>query len=162
MRRVSAAAAIVLTLCFTPEMAVATRAQEASAARAHKNRLMNTTLNVRDLAASLRFFTEGLGMRERGRHVPSKGVTEVSLGYGDEGNGALIMLAHREARTTPYERGEWGRLIFEVVDVRATVDRVVRAGGKLARGAADVASAPVVVAIVEDPDGHQFELVQFK
>ncbi len=125
-------------------------------------RLFITTLNVRDLSAALRFFTEGLGMRELGRHVPGKGVVEVSLGYGDEPARMGLMLLHREERTTPYERGEWGKVILEVKDLRATTESVARAGGTVVRPPREVASAPVLNAIVEDPDGHSFELVQFK
>jgi predicted enzyme related to lactoylglutathione lyase len=101
-------------------------------------------------------------MHERGRHIPADGVTEVSIGYTNEPQRAELMLAHRRARTTAYERGEWGRVILEVRDVRTTVMNVARAGGKLVRPPGDVESAPVIVAVVEDPDGHQFELVQFK
>ena len=125
-------------------------------------RLFITTLNVRDLGAALRFFTEGLGMREQGRHVPGKGVVEVSLGYSDEPARTGLMLLHREAHTAPDERGEWGKVILEVKDLQATADNVVRAGGKVVRPPREVASAPVLNAIVEDPDGHTFELVQFK
>ena len=125
-------------------------------------RLFITTLNVRDLSAALRFFTEGLGMREQSRHVPGKGVVEVSLGYSDEPARMGLMLLHREAHTAPYERGDWGKVILEVKNLRATTENVTRAGGKVVRAPREVASAPVLNAMVEDPDGHTFELVQFK
>ena len=128
---------------------------------ARAGRLFITTLNVRDLGTALRFFTEGLGMREQSRHVPGKGVVEVSLGYSEEPRLGLMLL-HREAHTAPYERGEWGKVILEVKDLRATTERVSRAGGTVVRPPREVASAPVLNAIVEDPDGHTFELVQFK
>ena len=131
-------------------------------ARTRPGRLLITALNVRDLATALRFFTEGLGMTEQGRHVPSKDVVEVTVGYTDNPLPAGLMLIHRQTRTAPYERGEWGRIILEVEDVNATAASAVRAGGKLVRPPGDVASAPVVVAVVEGPDGHHFELVQFK
>ena len=125
-------------------------------------RLLVTRLNVRDLAASLRFFSEGLGLREQGRFAPSKGTVEVTV--GDPGNPLPggIMLLHRESRTTPYNPGEWGTVVLEVKDVKATAASAVGAGGKLVRPPADSPAAPVIVAVVEDPDGHQFELVQFK
>lgn len=134
----------------------------ATSGRARNGRLFVTTLNVVDLSAALRFFVDGLGMREQGRHIPAKGVIEVSLGYADEPLRSGLMLLHRESQATPYQRGEWGKVILEVPDLQATTARVARAGGTIVRAVREVASAPVLNAIVEDPDGHVFELIQFK
>ena len=141
---------------------VATSRLQQTEAHTRPGRLLITALNVRDLAAALRFFIDGLGMTEQGRHVPSKDVVEVTVGYPDNPLPAGIMLIHRKTRAAPYDRGEWGRIILEVKDVKATAASAGLAGGKLVRPPGDVASAPVIVAVVEDPDGHQFELVQFK
>jgi lactoylglutathione lyase len=125
-------------------------------------RLLTTRLNVRDLAASLRFFSEGLGLREQSRFSPSKGSVEVSLGDPGDPLPAGIMLLNRESRTRPYDPGEWGTVVMQVKDVNAIANRVAGAGGKLVRPPGESSAAPVIVAVVEDPDGHQFELVQFK
>ena len=125
-------------------------------------RLLVTRLNVRDLAASLRFFSEGLGLKEQSRFSPSKGTIEVSLGDPAHPLPSPIMLLHRESSTTPVEPGHSWSIVIEVKDVKALAASVVRAGGKVVRPPGDVASAPVIVAVVEDPDGHHFELVQFK
>ncbi|MEQ1761070.1 MAG: VOC family protein [Vicinamibacterales bacterium] len=125
-------------------------------------RLLLTRLNVRDLDASLRFFSEGLGLKEVSRFSPSKGTAEVSLGDPAHPLPSTIMLVHRESRTAPYSPGEWGTVVMEVRDVKLTADAVARAGGKVIRAPAGSAAAPVIVAFVADPDGHEFELVQFK
>ncbi|HEV3061321.1 MAG TPA: VOC family protein [Vicinamibacterales bacterium] len=136
--------------------------QATTASAARTGRLLVTRLNVRDLAASLRFFTEGLGLSEQSRFSPSKGSIEVTIGDRSNPLPAGIMLLHRESRTTPYDPGEWGTVVLEVKDVNVSAANAARAGGKLIRPPADSPAAPVIVAVVEDPDGHQFELVQFK
>ena len=59
---------LVLGVLLTPHATLG--AQQSVAAPApggtRSGRLFITTLNVRDLGTALRFFTEGLGMREQG------------------------------------------------------------------------------------------------
>src|SRR5262249_30886820 len=129
---------------------------------ARTGRLLVTRLNVRDLAVSLKFFAEGLGLTEQSRFSPSKGSIEVSLGDPSHPLPSTIMLINRESRTTPYDPGEWGPVVMEVKDVRTVAANAARAGGKLVRQPADSPAAAVITAVVQDPDGHQFELVQFK
>jgi catechol 2,3-dioxygenase-like lactoylglutathione lyase family enzyme len=133
-----------------------------SAPGSRAGRLLLTRLNVRDLDVSLRFFAEGLGLREVGRLTPSKGTMEVSLGDPAFPLPSPIMLIHRSARATPYSPGEWGSVVMEVKDAAAATAAVVRAGGKVTRESAPSSAGPVIVAFVQDPDGHEFELVQFK
>ena len=134
----------------------------AGAGARRQGRLLVTRLNVRDLEASLRFFAEGLGLKEQSRFSPSKGTVEVTLGDTAHPLPSSIMLVHRESRTTPYSAGEWGTVVLEVKDVKAVAAAVAASGGKVERPPADSSAGPVIVSFVTDPDGHQFELVQFK
>ncbi len=133
------------------------------------NRIINTTLNVADLDRAMIFFSRGLGMHERGRRSAGPGVTEVSIGYSDDPRIPELMLVERRAGSTspapggtPPAPGGWGRVILEVKDINAIGESVVMHGGTLIRGARKAPSAPVITAIVEDPDGHRFELVQYQ
>lgn len=132
----------------------------------HTNRIINTTLNVRDLDRALKFYVEGLGMHEKNRRRASKDITELSLGYGDN-RLAELMLVHNRAQSALASEevrfpGSWGRIILEVKDLKATLENVAKAGGKVTRQPAPNATVPVIVGGAEDPDGHPFELVQFK
>src|SRR5262249_16860835 len=135
----------------------------------HANRIINTTLRVRDLDRALKFYVEGLGMHERNRRMASKDVTELSVGYSNDARVAELMLVHNKAQSAAASAeaqsaasSAWGHIILEVKDVKATIENVAKAGGKVIRQPCPTASVPVIVAFVEDPDGHQFELVQFK
>ncbi len=159
---VFAAHPVCATLTHAAGGQTAGAGQARTAGAARTGRLLLTRLNVRDLAASLRFFGEGLGLSEQSRFSPSKGSIEVTVGDPTNPLPAGIMLLYRESRTAPYEPGEWGTVVLEVRDVRASAANAARAGGKLVRPPADSSAAAVIVAVVQDPDGHQFELVQFK
>jgi lactoylglutathione lyase len=144
-----------------------------SGAALPSNRIINTTLNVADLDHALVFFTRGLGMHEKNRRVAGPGVTELSIGYSDEAGIPELMLVHSTRQGSGASRTEsaqppspasadWGHVILQVKDVKTVCDRVAASGGKVIRAPAETASAPVIVAFVQDPDGHRFELVQFK
>ena len=155
--------AVVATLLVGMTMTVPASAQnEAASAAARGDRIINTTLNVLDLDRAIKFFTEGLGMRVKGRRAASSTVTEVSIGYSEEPGRAELMLMHNKNRSAAYAPGEWGRIIIQVSDIAATADRVVKAGGKVVRPPTPIASAPYIVGMMEDPDGHAFEVIQPK
>lgn len=160
MRTCCAVGILALVLGVTAQAQAQAPASRPAAAR--QGRLLITRLNVRNLDAALRFFGDGLGLREQSRFSPSKGTTEVSLGEPSHPLPAAIMLLHRESRTTPYSPGDGANIVMEVKDVKAVAEAVTRAGGTVIRAPAGSAAAPVIVAVVADPEGHQFELVQFK
>jgi lactoylglutathione lyase len=160
----SVAAVLGVLAAFAP--ASAASAQDGAP---HANRLINTTLFVQDLDRAAKFYIEGLGMHERGRRQASKDVTEFSVGYSSDPRVAEVMLVYNKAQAAkaPGEAPaassrSWGHIILEVTDLKTTLENVARAGGRVTSQPAANASVPVIVAFVEDPDGHRFELVQFK
>ena len=126
-----------------------------------KNLIYSTGLNVADMDRALKFFIEGLGMRERNRFAPSPATLEVWVGFANERE-SEIMLVSSKNRTGPVTVGDWGRMVLYVEDVRATVDSVTKAGvGKVVRGPSAQPANKVTTANVETPDGHRIELVEF-
>jgi catechol 2,3-dioxygenase-like lactoylglutathione lyase family enzyme len=162
---VSVIAVAVLTPCSraraqSPTIAPASRDDRRPSVTG-KNLIYSTGLNVADLDRALKFFTEGLGMRERSRFAPSPTTLEVWVGYGNDRE-SEIMLVYSKTRTAPIAGGDWGRMVLYVKDVRAMVDNVVKTGvGSVLRAPAAQPANKVTTAHVEDPDGHKIELVEF-
>jgi lactoylglutathione lyase len=116
-------------------------------------------IRVTDLDRSLRFYTEGLGLVEERRGTMSHRGTWVEL--RDPDTGARLELnyyppGHRFAR--PYVPGEGlDHLGFEVADARATIARLVAAGGTVALEPW-VEEGRYGIGFVEDPDGNWIEV----
>ena len=67
-----------------------------------KFRFLHTMIRVRDLDASLRFYTNLLGMKLlRKRDYPSGQFTLAFVGYGDESSNAVIELTHNWGQAEP-------------------------------------------------------------
>jgi catechol 2,3-dioxygenase-like lactoylglutathione lyase family enzyme len=140
---------------------VATSSQDKRPTVTGKNLIYSVGLNVEDMNRALKFFTEGLGMKERSRFAPSPGTLEVWVGYGNDRE-SEIMLVSSNARTRPVDVGDWGRMVLYVTDVRAIADSVVKVGvGKIVRPPSAQPANKVTTLNLEDPDGHRLELVEF-
>ena len=125
-------------------------------------RLLHTMLRVRDLDASLKFYTDLLGMKLlRKRDYPSGKFTLAFVGYGDEADNAVIELTHNWDQAEPYTLGSaFGHLAVGVPDVSKTCERLAAAGVKIPRPAGPMAHGGSVIAFIEDPDGYRIELIQ--
>ncbi len=126
--------------------------------------LDHANLHVRDVEASMRFYTEvlGLGVREVMRRDESGRATFVELGAGDQ---TVFLMEQRDYRP-PAERSERGlNHICLLVDA-TDPDRLqagLRARGVAIRGTRtgrNRRGRPTFSVYVEDPDGHGVELEQ--
>jgi len=126
-----------------------------------KARLLHTMLRVKDLDASIGFYTKLLGMTElRRREVPDGKYTLAFVGYGDEDSGAVIELTYNWGKDDYVMGDAFGHLAVGVPDVAATCAQVKAGGGKVTREAGPVKFGTTIIAFVEDPDGYKIELVQ--
>jgi len=127
-----------------------------------KFRLLHTMIRVRDLDASLNFYSNLLGMKVlRKRDYPTGKFTLAFVGYGDEINNTVIELTHNWGQTEPYNLGNaFGHLAIGVPDVYKTCERLAAAGVKIPRPAGPMAHGGSVIAFIEDPDGYRIELVE--
>jgi len=133
-----------------------------SIADTEKFRLLHTMIRVRDLDASLQFYTNLLGMKLlRKRDYPSGKFTLAFVGYGDESNNTVIELTHNWDQAEPYKLGSaFGHLAVGVPDVYKTCEGLAAAGVKIPRPAGPMAHGGSVIAFIEDPDGYRIELIQ--
>ena len=130
-------------------------------------RYLHTMLRVRDLDAALDFYCNKLGLTEVRRRVDEKNrYTLVFLAGPDDGG--LVEASKRTGRDAPLieltynwdtedygEARHFGHLAFEVDDIYATCDRLMKGGVTINRPPRDGN-----MAFVRSPDKHSIELLQ--
>ena len=119
-------------------------------------RYLHTMIRVLDLPAALRFFCDGLGLREMRRRDHEQGrFTLVFLGER-EGDSPQIELTHNWDHTDPYPGGRnFGHVAYEVDDIYAACQRFVDLGYTISRPPRDGH-----MAFVRSPDLISVELLQ--
>ena len=131
-------------------------------------RYLHTMLRVRNLDAALDFYCNKLGLQEVRRRVDEKNrYTLVFLTAADDAAAATEALkaGRRDAPvvelTYNYDSEDYGEarffghLAYEVDDIYATCDRLMKAGVTINRPPRDG-----VMAFVRSPDKHSIELLQ--
>jgi len=127
-------------------------------------RLLHTMIRVRDLDASIGFYTNLLGMRLLRRTDYEGGrFTLAFVGYGEESDTAVLELTHNWDQTEPYEIGTgFGHLAVGVPDIYGACDALRAAGVKITREPGPMKHGATVIAFVEDPDSYKVELIERK
>lgn len=116
-------------------------------------RFLHTMLRVSDLDSTIRFF-ELLGLEQRRRKdVPQGRYTLIFLGVpGDE---AEVELTYNWGESSYAGGRNFGHLAYEVDDIYATCERLMKAGVTINRPPRDG-----MMAFVRSPDRHSIELLQ--
>jgi lactoylglutathione lyase len=119
-------------------------------------RYLHTMVRVLDLPAALRFFCDGLGLRELRRRDHEKGrFTLVFLGER-EGDSPQIELTHNWDHADAYPGGRnFGHVAYEVDDIYAACQRFIDLGYTISRPPRDGH-----MAFVRSPDLISVELLQ--
>lgn len=125
-------------------------------------RLLHTMIRVRDLDASLDFYTRLLGMRLlRKTDYPGGEFTLAFVGYGDEASSTVIELTHNWGRQEPYTIGDgFGHLAIGVSDIYRLCEQLAGSGVTITRPPGPMKHGSTVIAFVEDPDGYKIELIE--
>jgi lactoylglutathione lyase len=120
-------------------------------------RYLHTMVRVRDLPAAVRFFCDGLGLRELRRRDSEQGrYTLVFLGEKDESDSPQIELTYNWDQQEPYSVGRnFGHVAYEVEDIYAACQRFVELGYAISRPPRDGR-----MAFVRSPDAISVELLQ--
>ncbi|MDX8407120.1 MAG: lactoylglutathione lyase [Mariprofundaceae bacterium] len=124
-------------------------------------RILHTMIRVGDLDASIRFYTEVLGMKLlRRKDYPEGRFTLAFVGYADESESAVIELTHNWD-TDAYDLGNgFGHVAIGVDDIHATCEQIRSGGGRITREPGPMKHGSTVIAFVKDPDGYAIELIQ--
>jgi lactoylglutathione lyase len=120
-------------------------------------RYLHTMVRVRDLPAALRFFCDGLGLREIRRRDSEQGrFTLVFLGEQGDGDSPQIELTHNWDHQDAYTSGRnFGHVAYEVDDIYAACKRFIDLGYTISRPPRDGR-----MAFVRSPDLISVELLQ--
>ncbi len=127
-------------------------------------RMLHTMVRVRDLDASIEFYTKYLGMTLlRKKDFEGGRFTLAFVGYGDEKDHTVLELTHNWDQEEPYDLGSgYGHIALGVPDIYATCDALREAGAKIVREPGPMMHGSTVIAFLEDPDGYKVELVEAK
>lgn len=123
-------------------------------------RFLHTMLRVGDLPASIKFYTDILGMKLlRQKDYPAGEFTLAFLGYGDESDHTVLELTYNWG-VSEYDLGSgYGHIALEVDDVYEATDRIKAQGGKILREAGPMNAGTTIIAFIADPDGYPIELI---
>ena len=119
---------------------------------------LHTMVRVRDLDAALRFFCDGLGLREVRRTDHEAGrFTLVYLSASDDpDDGPQLELTHNWDHTDAYSGGRnFGHVAYEVDDIYAACQHLIELGYTINRPPRDGR-----MAFVRSPDLISIELLQ--
>ena len=120
-------------------------------------RYLHTMIRVRDIDAALRFFCQGLGLREIRRREEQRGrFTLVFLGLDPDADSPQIELTYNWDHEEPYTVGRnFGHVAYEVDDIYAACARMAELGYVIHRPPRDGR-----MAFVRSPDQISVELLQ--
>ncbi|WP_331232992.1 VOC family protein [Natronorarus salvus] len=114
---------------------------------------IHANLNVRDVEASVEYYTEQFGFEETWGFEADGTVHR----YVADENGIEVQLSETEG-VSEYDHGDaFGHLAFKVEDVDEAFDRIENHGVEKEPG--DQPEAGARTAFILDPDGHTLELV---
>lgn len=137
---------------------------ETSAPHQANHRVMHTMIRVRDLDASLDFYTRLMGMKVlRRKDYPEGRFSLAFVGYGAELDHAVVELTHNWDQDKDYEIGTgYGHLAIAVDDIYRTCAELKEKGAKIIREPGPMKNDTLHLAFVQDPDGYKIELIDSK
>ena len=117
---------------------------------------LHSMVRVRDLEASLRFYCEGLGLREtRRKDVPEGKYTLVFLAATDNPEAEIELTYNWDSQEDYGSARNFGHLAYRVEDIYATCQRLMDMGYTIHRPPRDGH-----MAFVRSPELISIELVQ--
>ena len=123
---------------------------------AYKFRLNFFKLIVRDADAMTAFYQRAFGFEERNR-ITMPGLIEVMLALPGEAFN-LVLYQHTDGREIEIGSG-YGPVGFITRDVDGAYSHAIECGASAGRAPFDLPS--MRIAFVDDPEGHQIEMIQF-
>jgi catechol 2,3-dioxygenase-like lactoylglutathione lyase family enzyme len=148
--RIAVALAACVLLCGQP-----TSAAESAASN---DVLGAVGIGVKDLAASVAFYSDVLGLRVT-RRFELGYINEVVLGFPDGTGASIVLMNWPNDAARRYDGGDV-KLVFYVDDPAAVLARIRARGGRIDREAAPIeALNGTVVGLGRDPDNYVVELI---
>lgn len=124
--------------------------------------LLHTMIRVKNLDASVKFYTEVLGMTVQNRMDFETGrFTLVFLGYGSMSDTTVLELTHNWDNTEDYTHGTgYGHIAVKTDKMFEICEMAEKFGGTVTRPARPMAGTTINMAFIADPDGYKIELLE--
>lgn len=125
-----------------------------------QNRILHTMIRVKNLDASVDFYTRVIGIIEiKRKEYPGGKFTLCFVGYNPEG--PQIELTYNWEQEDDYTLGEgFGHIAIGYDDIYALCDKIRKDGGQIVREPGSMKHGTTHIAFVRDPDGYAIELIQ--
>ncbi len=120
-------------------------------------KLLHTRYRVADLAKTVSFYTEVLGLEEIRRHKSPRGSELVFL--KTPGSEELIEICQYDASGPVVVGPDLTHLAFEVEDIATFAEHSARLGYPLSDGPTTTSTGSVF-AFIDAPEGYEIELIQ--
>jgi len=120
-------------------------------------KLLHTRMRVNDLARTVKFYEEALGLKVGRRHTSPRGAQLVFLRTPNSDE--EIELCHLPGSPAVKVQPDLMHLAFEVEDMAAIAAHLEKKGHKLSDGPTRTSSGSVI-AFVDAPEGYEVELIQ--
>ena len=122
-------------------------------------RFLHTSITVRQIDESLRFYTEVLGLEADGRRAIPENHAEIAF-VRDPESGTRVELTHWDGKDS-FETGEQlDHLAFEVRDLDGFLAKVRSRGVRVAREPYRVSGGRNRIAFILDPNDVWIELIE--
>jgi len=122
-------------------------------------KFLHTSITVRQMDESLRFYTEVLGLVADGRRAIPENRAEIAF-VRDPESGVRVELTHWDDKDR-FEAGEQlDHLAFEVTDLDAVLARVRAQGARIAKEPYRVTGGSGRIAFLLDPNDVWIELIE--
>lgn len=124
-------------------------------------RFAHTMLRVKNLEASIGFYTNVLGMKVlKTMDNEEYKYTLAFLGYGDIAEHTVLELTYNWGENEYHHGNAFGHLCMQVEDVCKTCEMIEQKSGVITRPAGPLKGGTQIIAFIKDPDGYQIELIE--
>ena len=121
-------------------------------------KLLHTRMRVNDIEATVKFYTEALGLTESRRHTSPRGAQLVFLATPNSDEEIEICQMPPGAASVQVQP-DLMHLAFEVEDLEKFAAEVKAKGYELSDGPTTTGSGSVI-AFIDAPEGYEVELIQ--
>jgi len=121
-------------------------------------KLLHTRMRVNDIDATVKFYTEALGLTESRRHTSPRGAQLVFLQTPNSDEEIEICQMPDGAPSVEVQE-DLMHLAFEVEDLNQFAAEAKAAGYELSDGPTETSSGSVI-AFIDAPEGYEVELIQ--
>lgn len=122
-------------------------------------RLLHTRYRVNDLAASVKFYTECLGLKVSRQHTSPRGAQLVFLATPNSVEEIELCQMPAGAAEPVKVQSDLTHLAFEVENLEKFAAEAASKGYKLSDGPTKTGSGSVI-AFIDAPEGYEVELIQ--